>query len=78
MLTVFDFQELELVFCGMPEIDLKDWRENTVYTGMFKNEGGKHKVYRWFWKVVRDEFDREIKAKALVSCVIQVTEMMGL
>jgi len=65
LLTVFDFQELELVLCGMPEIDLKDWRENTVYTGTFKNEGGKHKVCRWFWEVVRDEFDREMKARLL-------------
>jgi len=36
LLTVFDFQELELVLCGMTEFDLKDWRDNAVYTGMFR------------------------------------------
>jgi HECT-domain (ubiquitin-transferase) len=29
LLTVFDFQELELLMCGFPEINLEDWKEHT-------------------------------------------------
>eukprot|EP00956_Cyclotella_meneghiniana_P009007 scaffold12350_cov23-Cyclotella_meneghiniana.AAC.1 len=33
LLTIFDFQELELLMCGMPNIDMDDWIENTEYSG---------------------------------------------
>mmetsp|Transcript_15343 Transcript_15343/g.49888 ORF Transcript_15343/g.49888 Transcript_15343/m.49888 type:complete len:620 (+) Transcript_15343:73-1932(+) len=29
LLSVFDFQELELLLCGLPEIDIEDWKRNT-------------------------------------------------
>jgi hypothetical protein len=29
LLSVFDFQELELLLCGLPEIDIEDWKKNT-------------------------------------------------
>ena len=32
---MFDWQQLELVMCGMPKIDVKDWTANTVYNGEF-------------------------------------------
>lgn len=65
LLTVFDFQELELLTCGLPEIDLDDWTRNTLYSGSFQRAGGKHQVCRWFWQVVREEFDRETQARLL-------------
>ena len=27
LLTIFDFQELELLMCGLPDIDLEDWKD---------------------------------------------------
>ena len=30
---MFDEYELELMLSGLPEIDLEDWKENTVYSG---------------------------------------------
>ena len=33
LLTIFDLQELELLMCGLPTIDLEDWMQNTEYTG---------------------------------------------
>ena len=64
MLTVFDFQELELLMCGLPSIDLADWIANTEYTGELENIGAEHPTCQWFWEVVY-EFDQEMKARLL-------------
>ncbi|KAJ1453253.1 hypothetical protein M885DRAFT_485770 [Pelagophyceae sp. CCMP2097] len=65
LLSVFDFQELELLLCGLPEIDMEDWKHHTEYTGDFERKGSAHKVVRWFWETVADEFDEEHKARLL-------------
>ena len=44
LLSVFDFQELELLMCGLPQIDLSDWQRHTDYTGEFERRAGNHKV----------------------------------
>jgi len=64
LLTVFDFQELELLMCGLPEINTIDWKENTEYTGDFTTLGGNHPVCKWFWEVV-EEYDQEYRARLL-------------
>jgi len=64
LLTIFDFQELELLMCGLPDIDLEDWKEHTEYSGECDHVGGDHQVCIWFWEVV-GEFDRETKARLL-------------
>jgi hypothetical protein len=64
LLTVFDFQELELLMCGLPEIDMPDWREHTEYSGEYDETGANHQTVKWFWEVV-DEFDQELKARLL-------------
>ena len=38
-LTVFDPNELELMLCGMPSIDMDDWEQNSIYSGLFENKG---------------------------------------
>jgi len=50
LLSVFDFQELELLLCGLPEIDIEDWKRNTEYTGDYERKGASHKVVKWFWE----------------------------
>lgn len=64
LLTIFDANELELILCGMPHINLDDWQENTVYAGLFLEKGMTHHVIRWFWQVVED-FDPELRARLL-------------
>lgn len=64
LLTIFDFQELELLMCGMPNIDMDDWIENTEYSGEYDREGPKHQTCVWFWEVV-SEYDHEMKARLL-------------
>jgi E3 ubiquitin-protein ligase NEDD4 len=51
LLSVFDFQEIELLLCGLPNIDMDDWIANTEYTGDFAAQGRNHKVVQWFWEV---------------------------
>jgi E3 ubiquitin-protein ligase NEDD4 len=63
LLSVFDFQELELLLHGLPVIDMDDWIKNTDYTGDLHGQPN-HKVVTWFWDTVR-EFDDEKKAKLL-------------
>jgi HECT-domain (ubiquitin-transferase) len=65
VMTVFDSNELELILCGLPTIDMDDWEANIKYAGAFKETGNKHKVVQWFWEIVRDDFDQEMKARLL-------------
>src|SRR5690242_19867619 len=46
ILAVFDHQELELLMCGVPEIDVHDWQTNSQYFGDFPPQ-----VVEWFWEV---------------------------
>jgi len=64
LLTIFDFQELELLMCGLPDIDLVNWQEHTEYSGGYDRKGSKHEVCGWFWEVV-GEYDHELKARLL-------------
>jgi len=61
-LTVFDPNELELILCGLPTIDMDDWESNTTYSGTCSAEDD---VVRLFWQIVRDDFDQEMKARLL-------------
>ncbi|CAM9757293.1 unnamed protein product [Heterosigma akashiwo] len=42
LLSVFDFQELELLLCGLPTIDLDDWRRHTEYVGEYERRKANH------------------------------------
>lgn len=63
LLAVFDFQELELLLHGLPNIDMDDWTRHADYTGEFAGQPN-HKVVQWFWDIVRG-FEQEQKAKLL-------------
>ena len=63
-LTVFDYQELELLLSGVPEIDIDDWRRHSRYVGMFKAQQQRHPVVKWFWDVV-ENFTHEERARLL-------------
>jgi HECT-domain (ubiquitin-transferase) len=64
-LTVFDPHEIELMLCGLPTIDLEDWMCNTIYSGMYESKRKNHQVVIWFWEIVKDDFDQEMKARLL-------------
>ncbi len=52
LLSIFDYQELELLLCGVPDIDVKDWKAYTEYLGVYKRQGARHKIVKWFWAFV--------------------------
>ncbi|KAL7554541.1 hypothetical protein ACHAWF_018001, partial [Thalassiosira exigua] len=64
LLTIFDFQELELLMCGLPHIEMDNWQEHTEYSGEYDREGPNHEVCVWFWEIV-SEYDHELKARLL-------------
>lgn len=64
-LTVFDANELELTLCGLPKIDMEDWQANTKYSGLYEMTGRSHQAVQWFWEVVVEEFDQEMRARLL-------------
>jgi len=57
----FDDRELELILCGIPKVDVADWRLNTEYKSGFKSSD---KVVRMFWDTI-EEFDDEMRAAVL-------------
>jgi hypothetical protein len=61
LLSILDFQELELLLHGLPNIDMDDWVNNTICTG---EHAANQKVIQWFWEIVRG-FEHEQKAKLL-------------
>lgn len=46
-LKYFDERELELMLCGMQEIDVDDWQRNTIYRHYTRSS----KQIVWFWQV---------------------------
>jgi len=64
LLTIFDFQELELLMCGLPKIEMNDWMVHTEYSGEYNRLGPNHEVCVWFWEIVSD-YDQEMKARLL-------------
>uniref|UniRef100_A0AAG5DVW1 HECT-type E3 ubiquitin transferase n=1 Tax=Anopheles atroparvus TaxID=41427 RepID=A0AAG5DVW1_ANOAO len=78
-LKYFDERELELMLCGMQEIDVDDWQRNSIYRHY--NRSSKQVV--WFWQFVR-ETDNEKRARLLQfvtgTCRVPVggfAELMG-
>lgn len=60
LLCVFDYQELELLMCGIPDLDVADWKKNTEYLGVYNRPGKDlHKVIKWFWEEVAEMTSEE-------------------
>ncbi|TMW56017.1 hypothetical protein Poli38472_008665 [Pythium oligandrum] len=72
LLSVFDYQELELMLCGIPTIDVADWKANTTIRHV-RDEENKNKkinkeeqerVLEWYWSVI-DSLTPEERARIL-------------
>ncbi|XP_065115062.1 NEDD4-like E3 ubiquitin-protein ligase WWP1 isoform X2 [Paramisgurnus dabryanus] len=59
-LQYFDEKELEVMLCGMQEVDLQDWQRNTVYRHYTRNS----KQIIWFWQFVK-EVDNEVRLRLM-------------
>uniref|UniRef100_A0A8C7IJ55 E3 ubiquitin-protein ligase n=1 Tax=Oncorhynchus kisutch TaxID=8019 RepID=A0A8C7IJ55_ONCKI len=59
-LQYFDAKELEVMLCGMQEIDLTDWQRNTIYRHYARSS----KQVLWFWQLIK-EMDNEKRMRLL-------------
>uniref|UniRef100_A0A3P8T222 E3 ubiquitin-protein ligase n=1 Tax=Amphiprion percula TaxID=161767 RepID=A0A3P8T222_AMPPE len=49
LIKIFDENELELLMCGLGDVDVNDWKANTKYKNSYCSN---HMVIQWFWKTV--------------------------
>lgn len=61
ILQTFTDPELEFLFCGVSEIDVADWRANTLYRRYSPDDA----VIQNFWSIIENEFDNVNRAKLL-------------
>ena len=59
-MEMFDEKELELIICGLGEINTQDWAANTEY----RDCSAEDDVIKWFWIAV-DRMDTEMRARLL-------------
>lgn len=57
LISIFNEQELELLICGLPDIDISDMKLNTEYRGFTRTS----QVIQWLWQVVED-YDKNHRA----------------
>lgn len=61
LLATFDFNDLEFLISGVSEIDVADWKANTIY----RNCSADDPAVAWFWKCVEQDFDNQKRASLL-------------
>ncbi|XP_051652491.1 E3 ubiquitin-protein ligase NEDD4 isoform X1 [Manacus candei] len=49
LIKLFDENELELLMCGLGDVDVADWKLHTKYKNGYNIN---HQVIQWFWKAV--------------------------
>lgn len=59
--SVLSAKELELLLCGLPTINVDDWRGNAQYRGEYTRSS---KNIKWFWQLV-ESLSNEKKARLL-------------
>lgn len=66
LMAVFDYQEVELLLCGVPKIDVDDWQDHSdvKYQAFDQPTKAEKKVIEWFWETVRG-FSQEQRARLL-------------
>nr|XP_022331309.1 E3 ubiquitin-protein ligase NEDD4-like isoform X2 [Crassostrea virginica] len=61
MIKIFDENELELLMCGLQDIDVNDWKAHSAYKGEYNPN---HPVILNFWKAVYS-LNNEMRARLL-------------
>ncbi|ETW03821.1 hypothetical protein, variant 1 [Aphanomyces invadans] len=66
LLKVFDYKELELLLCGVPTVDVDDWKRHAQVAYLVENTPTRLELQNvsWFWAVL-DTFTNEQRAKLL-------------
>lgn len=66
LLKLFDYQELELLMCGVPSIDIEDWKKHTEYKFFKHNFPTELELSNttWFWEIL-EEMPNEDRVRLL-------------
>jgi hypothetical protein len=62
---------VQLLLCGLPTVDVDDWKRHTVYRGEYE---ARSKVIRWFWQVCGPMLIMLVFHSLLLSFIQVVTE----
>mmetsp|Transcript_110292 Transcript_110292/g.321217 ORF Transcript_110292/g.321217 Transcript_110292/m.321217 type:complete len:309 (+) Transcript_110292:229-1155(+) len=62
IISVFTPGELELLLCGVSEVNVDEWQASTLYSGGFRSTSP---TVIWFWRIVRERLDNEGRSKLL-------------
>lgn len=57
LISIFDISDLELLICGLPDIDIEDLHDHTTYHGYKRTD----QTIEFFWNTLR-RFTEEEKA----------------
>ena len=60
LISIFNYRELELVISGLPTIDIKDWKKNTLY----ENYTEETPIIKYFWEII-ESYDNNERAEFL-------------
>ena len=60
LISIFNYRELELVISGLPTIDIKDWKKNTLYENYNENTP----IIKYFWEII-ESYDNNERAEFL-------------
>ena len=55
LISIFNYNELELVISGSPKIDINDWKQNTQYENYNENTP----IIKYFWEIIESYDDNE-------------------
>ena len=55
LISIFNYNELELVISGSPKIDIEDWKKNTQYENYNENTP----IIKYFWEIIESYDDNE-------------------
>ena len=60
-IAAFDTSELELLLCGVPRLDIHEWRQHTVYRSGYSES---HAAIQMFWGII-EAWNDDYRAKLL-------------
>ena len=60
LISIFNYRELELVISGLPTIDIRDWKKNTLY----ENYTEETPIIKYFWEIM-ESYDNNERAEFL-------------
>jgi E3 ubiquitin-protein ligase HUWE1 len=64
LISIFSPEEMELLMCGLPDVDIQDMKANTDYVGWGPHPLANQTI-QWFWQLM-SELDQQEKALMLL------------